>query len=196
MTASLTSADRSTVRVSLAVWPRDSYDQRTVRRALEVTLDRPDKRAVRNASGMFVFTELAPDRYTLSVVDRGPAPLWYLPRTVEVNVASLPPLEPLVTLDLDPAPSYPYAPADALARGQTRTFDDVPLAGVRVSAPAFAIATSSADNGEFAFRIRPQQSPTNVAVRFEHGGVVRFRQAELNEGQTTNIGTIRFPDVP
>jgi hypothetical protein len=149
--------DRTSVtRVSLAVALVDRYTSLVRRNAIEVVLsERPVGRTrvlLRefslegrlNPSGYFLFLNIPDGIYTLHVEAEH-----YLDEEVPLSLPTSPPENPLVTIFLQPRPSYPFPAGATLIRGLAQDTAGKPVADVHVAVVGKNIANRSAENGEF-----------------------------------------------
>jgi hypothetical protein len=131
-------------RVSLAVDLVDKYtNERAVGRT-RVFVKEVSQEGRKNPSGYFLFLNIPDGVYTISVTSEH--------YRDEERVLSLPssfPENPLVTVFLEPRPSYPFPPGATLIRGMVRDPTDKPLAEARVEIVGKNIENRSAENGEF-----------------------------------------------
>lgn len=102
----------SITRCSLVVSPIDVWTRRLpAPSALIVTLEGVHKKPIRKPDGTYLFLDLSPGNYTLTVTS--PA---FIPFKQTIETASLPKLNPVVTVPLLPGPGYAYpAASTALA---------------------------------------------------------------------------------
>ncbi|MGZ4106295.1 MAG: hypothetical protein ACXVDE_02500, partial [Tumebacillaceae bacterium] len=84
---------------------------------------------IRKSGGLFVFQGVPNGTYEVQVVSEH-----YVPVTVQVDTATLDPVNPVFTVPLTPSPAYPFVSDDTLVRASLRTERGAPAAGVQVRA--------------------------------------------------------------
>jgi hypothetical protein len=84
---------------------------------------------IRKSGGLIVFQDVEDGIYEVQVVSES-----YLPEMVQVDTATLDPLNPVVTVVLTPSPAYPFGGGDTLVRASLRDGRGTPAKGVQVRA--------------------------------------------------------------
>jgi hypothetical protein len=97
-----------------------------------------------NPSGNFLFLNIPDGIYTLRVEAEH-----YLDQELVLSLPASPPEHPLVTIFLQPRPSYPFPTGATLIRGLVRDAVDNPVAEARVEIVGRNIVNHSLQNGEF-----------------------------------------------
>jgi hypothetical protein len=130
--------------VSLAVVLIDSYTNARAIGRIRVLLKELSQEGRLNPSGYFLFLNIFDGIYTLRVESEH-----YLDQELVLRLPASPPEHPLVTIFLQPRPSYPFPPGATLIRGLVRDAVDNPIAHARVEIVGRNIANHSVQNGEF-----------------------------------------------
>lgn len=145
--------DIQTLNLSFAVWLVDDHTKEKPIGNIKVLIEEIDKKAIRNPSGYYFFTDLEARDYTLSIKSE-----FYLPEKKLVNMSSSPfsdPKEPVVEVDgkpeiiLKPNPEYPFPANATLIRGQIKSNSEEPLAGIKVGVEEKNMESFTDSRGEF-----------------------------------------------
>jgi hypothetical protein len=131
-------------RVSLAAVLVDSYTNARAIGQVRVQLKELSQEGRLNPSGYFLFLNIPDDIYTLRVESEH-----YLDEEIVLSLPASPPEHLLVTIFLQPRPSYPFPPGATLIRGLVRDAVDNPVANAHVEIVGRNIASYSMQNGEF-----------------------------------------------
>jgi hypothetical protein len=204
--------DRTSVtRLSLAVALVDSYTSVVRRNGIEVVLSERPVGRIRvllrelslegrlNPSGYFLFLNIPDGIYTLHVEAEH-----YLNEEVPLSLPTSPPESPLVTIFLQPRPSYPFPAGATLIRGLVHDLTGNPVAGAHVEIVGKNITNRSAENGEFVlyFNSLKEQDiilvngkplvkgngDQTITVRAEHADYGTATQTiEVEEGTTAFV---------
>ena len=130
--------------VSLAAVLVDSYTNARAIGQVRVLLNELSQEGRLNPSGYFLFLNIPDGIYTLHVESEH-----YLDEEIVLSLPASPPEHLLVTILLQPRPSYPFPPGATLIRGLVRDAVDNPVANARVEIVGRNIASYSVRNGEF-----------------------------------------------
>lgn len=130
--------------VSLVVALVDSYTNAQAIGRVRVLLKELSQEGRLNPSGYFLFLNIRDGIYTVCVESEH-----YLDEEIVLSVPASPPEHPLVTIFLQPRPSYPFPPGATLIRGLVHDAVDNPIADARVDIVGRNIANHSVQNGEF-----------------------------------------------
>lgn len=113
---------------SLVVSPVDVWTRRLPGpSALVVALEGVHKRPIRKSDGSYLFLDLLPGSYTLTVTS--PA---FIPYKKQIETASIPKLNPIVTVPLLPSPNYLYPTSSTAIAFVLCDFNGIPIAGAAV----------------------------------------------------------------
>jgi hypothetical protein len=131
-------------RISLAVELVDKYTNEQAVGRVRVFIKEVSQEGRKNPSGYFLFLNIPDGVYTISVKSEH-----YLDEERVLSLPSSLPENPLVSIFLEPRPSYPFPPGATLIRGLVRDPVDNPIAEARVEIVGKNIENRSAENGEF-----------------------------------------------
>jgi hypothetical protein len=105
--------DSSTKKLSLAIYLIDDYTERGIAGNLDVSIKGHNAIPIRNPSGYYLFFELPVGSHTVQV--KGGE--YYFDHEEVVRPVDLDELNPVVNINLKPAPSYPFPSTATLIRG-------------------------------------------------------------------------------
>lgn len=143
-------SDRRMVKkVLLAVAPVDRYTGAFPTENTSVFIKKPLPRieAVRNLTGYYVFSRLPEGEFEISVISG-----YYFNATLSMGPAEreqLNPRNPVVTIPLEPLPSYPFPPGTTLIRGLVRDGAGNAAAGAAVTVDGMKEIHHTTARGEF-----------------------------------------------
>lgn len=141
--------DRIVTELTLAVGLEDTYAGGPPRGPPRVVVDNADAEFVRTPGGFFVLVDLPAEPATLDVVVESD---YYLREERTVDRSELDPDAPLETIDLVPAPAYPFGGGVTLVRGTVEENDE-PVPGATVSYLQGSAVTWSDADGEFVLPV-------------------------------------------
>jgi hypothetical protein len=135
----------STTKLSLAVYLIDDYTGRGIGGNLDVSIKGRSAIPIRNPSGYYLFFDLPAGSHTVQV--KGGE--HYFDQEEMVRPADLDELNPVVNIDLKPAPSYSFPSTATLIRGHLEDSlgRGIPEAVLRIKGSD--TRTMTTDNGEF-----------------------------------------------
>jgi hypothetical protein len=145
--------------VSLAVALVDGYTNGRPIGRVKVLLVELSREGRVNPSGYFLFLNIPDGIYTLRAESEH-----YLDEELALSLPTSPPQNPLVTLALQPRPSYPFPPGATLIRGLVQDAAKNPVAGAHVDVVGKDIHTRSGENGEFVLYFHPLREQDIVIV--------------------------------
>lgn len=160
--------DRITHELALAVELEDTYTDGPPRDQPRVAVTNTDAEFVRTPGGFFVLVDLPAEPATLDVVVVESD--YYLREERTVDRSELDPDAPLETIDLVPAPAYPFGGGVTLVRGTVEENDE-PVPGATVSYLQGSAVTWSDADGEFVLPVTDFELD-DVVVDDEDGRVV------------------------
>lgn len=97
--------DVRTTNLSFAVWLIDEHTKGKPIGNINVQIKEIDKKAVRNLSGYFLFVNLDPGEYSVSIDSD-----YYFPKEIKINTSSFPDgKNPVTEISLTPKPDYPFS---------------------------------------------------------------------------------------
>jgi len=114
-------------RVSLVLNVIDQFTGDRAFGQIAVSVKNKNPRIVKNLSGYYVFLNMDPGIYELRVKSR-----YYFTKFFSVDLTSLDPKQPVVTIVLVPCPAYPFPPGTTLIRGHVTGTGGEMLPGVTV----------------------------------------------------------------
>ncbi|PKM81998.1 MAG: hypothetical protein CVU89_06570 [Firmicutes bacterium HGW-Firmicutes-14] len=152
-------------RVSFAVRLTDDYTSGRPAGCPKVYLQDRDVRVVKNLSGYYVFSDLAPGIYTLGVKSE-----YYLDEEAEVNTGDLDPKSPVVNISIRPGNAYPFPAGATLVRAVVLDSSGQPARGAGITAeimqPESAVKArvgpGEADVGSTSIRLNHVSGSLNV----------------------------------
>ncbi|MCX9010216.1 MAG: hypothetical protein OIN66_03740 [Candidatus Methanoperedens sp.] len=178
--------DAVTTRLSLAVWLKDDYTKKEPIGRIKVLVKKGDIEAVKNLSGYYIFTDLAPGEYPIGYE----SDLYFSDET-PVNTSLLDPKSPVFEFILKPRPSYPFPAHATLIRGLILKPNKEPVAKADVKAVEANIETESDDNGEFVLYFNDIKNK-KITIEIKKGGAPTTIKVNLEEGKTKSLGRIIF----
>ncbi len=131
-------------RVSLAAALTDSFTKGQPIGRVRVLLEELSREGILNPSGYFLFLNIPDGSYTLRVESEN-----YLDEELSLSIPSSPPENPLLSVFLNPRPSYPFPPGATLIRGLARDATDRPVTDALIEVAGKNIANRSQENGDF-----------------------------------------------
>lgn len=159
--------DRIVTELTLAVGLEDTYTDGPPKGPPRVAVENADAEFVRTPGGFFVLVDLPDEPATLDVVVESD---YYLREERTVDRSELDPDAPLETIDLVPAPAYPFRGGVTLVRGTVEENDE-PVPGATVSYLQGSAVTWSDADGEFVLPVTDFELD-DVVVDDEDGRVV------------------------
>lgn len=130
----------SITRCSLVVSPIDVWTRRLpAPSALTVSLEGVHKKPIRKPDGTYLFLDLSPGSYTLTVTSST-----FIPFKQNIETASLKKINPVVTVPLLPGPGYAYPAASTALAFPICDAAEAPCAGAKVWAYACEDAAARA----------------------------------------------------
>jgi hypothetical protein len=115
-----------------------------------VTVTNADYDPVRTPSGYHVLVDLPAHPATIEVVVDAEA---YIEEERPITHGSLPSDEPLVEIELEPGPAYPYGDGETVVRGVVEEHGE-PVAGAAVAYVQGSATARTNEDGEYALPIR------------------------------------------
>lgn len=172
--------------LSLALWLIDEFTQQGPAGRVEVKLKDGGPTAKKNLSGYFLFTDLAPGVYTVSIESD-----YYSTVEEAVDTSILDAKNPVVQIVLKTNSRYPFPAGATLLRGMVT--NGVPVAGATVSVTGKTITTvTDDDNGEFILYFKGIKTET-ITVVVQKGADTKSITTAIEEGKTVSAGIIHFP---
>ncbi|MFQ5628758.1 MAG: hypothetical protein ACE5I1_08355 [bacterium] len=201
------SGDTTTTRLSLVIQLVDEFTLQAPAGNVRITLQGARRlQPIKNLSGFVCFTDLPDGPYTIVTEPDRVRADWYLPVVNQTVNLPLPnPKEPLKTIELNPAPSYPFPGNESLIRGIVKTstgfVEKAEVAANYTGESNPATNESRTDhNGEFVlfFKKSPNLNSNNkikemVLTIKKDGTTKSVTVAAFEEGTTANLNVIQFP---
>jgi len=178
--------DVITTRLSFALWIIDRYTGDRVIGAVKASIKEISISARKNPGGYFLFTDIAEGNYT-TLIEGG----FYFPVEQTVNTSSLDPKNPVVPIQLEPRPSYPFPGNATLIRGLIQSAEG-PVTGASVKVQGKPIETKTDERGEFVLYFMNTKQE-HIQLGIEKGGDAKTVPADIYEGKTVSAGVISFP---
>jgi hypothetical protein len=152
---------------------------------------------VTNPSGYRVFVDLADESRTLDLKVESDA---YLVAEQSETPATLPEEDPLVTIRLEPGPSYPFGAGQTVVRGLVEDSDEA-VAGAHVAYVEGEASTRTDPRGDFALPIEAM-TDTDLGTdddgnrALKPGGANPTIRATLPDGRTADrTPTVRIGET-
>ncbi len=182
--------DVMTTNLSLAVWLTDEYTKEKPVGRVKVTLKEGERKAFKNLSGYYCFTDVPDGDYHLRIESE-----FYFPIEKPVDVPFLDPANPdpknpVDEIELKPHPGYPFPENATLVRGVVSNTGPVVKADVKVVGKP--IETITDEKGEFVLFCKGIKQE-NVTIEISKGGNTRVVPTTIEEGKTVSTKTITFP---
>lgn len=171
--------------LSLALWLIDEFTQQGPAGRVEVKLKDGGPTAKKNLSGYFLFTDLAPGVYTVSVESD-----YYSTVEEAVDTSILDAKNPVVQIVLKPNPGYPFPAGATLLRGMVT--NGMPVAGATVSVTGKSVTAVTDGHGEFILHFKGIKTET-ITVVVQKGADTKSITTAIEEGKTVSAGIIHFP---
>ncbi|MDQ1253215.1 MAG: hypothetical protein QG646_2365, partial [Euryarchaeota archaeon] len=116
--------------------------------------------------------------------------LKYSYNTADTTILAL--KNPVVTISLNPLPSYPFCDYATLIRGLLIDSDKKPVADAILKVANLNIETKSDRMGEFLLYFKDIKND-NISIEIEKNGKIKPVNITLEEGMTRSLGKIVFP---
>lgn len=196
--------ESNSLRLSLAVYLRDSFSRAEPVGRAGVEIPELKKQSLTNPSHYHLFFDLPADSYHLEAraenyFDRDFGPVSIGPQGLK---------EPLV-IDLLPRPSYPFPPGETLVRGMLRDSNQNPLSNAILSGMNGRLMAETTEKGEFVLYfaglteediildtasgkkyVKGDQDRT-LKINVEHNNAVKILNiADVEVGRTTSNNLI------
>lgn len=176
-----------TSELSVAIELVDRHTGRAPVGEPTVTVTNADYEVTRTPSGYFVLSDLPVEPATLAVTVAAET---YLDEERSITHGSLPPTEPLVEIELEPGPAYPFGGGETLVRGVVEDGGE-PVSGADVAYVQGSATTRTAGNGEYVLPIRDIPGGDVVTDSdgnrtLAPGGAIPTIEATHPDGRTTD----------
>ena len=171
--------------LTFAIWLTDEVTRQDPVGNLKVIIKSANRTAVRNLSGYFLFTDLAPGTYTVRVESD-----FYSPTEQTFDTTVLNPKQPVAEIVLKPTSSYPFSGSATLLRGVVK--NATPVADAKVSVTGKTITTVTNKHGEFMLFFTGIKKEA-ITVVIQKGANSKSVAATIEEGKTASTGIIHFP---
>lgn len=178
-------ADVMTSNLAFAILLIDEYTQEGPVGRVEVRLKDGGPKAIKNLSGYYLFTDLAPGVYTVSVESDH-----YSEAEKAVDTSILDLKNPVVQIVQKPNSHYPFPSGATLLRGVVT--NGSPVAGAEVSVTGKTITTNTDERGEFVLHFKGIKTEA-ITVVIQKGNDTISAGATIEEGKTVSAGLIHFP---
>lgn len=178
-----------TAKLSFAVKLTDDLTKTETIGSIKVKVKETDKKAMKNTSGYYVFTDLKPREYTVSI-----EPDLYFSQEITVDISSFPDQKnPISEIILIPRPVYPFSQNATLIRGVVRDAAKAPVKGAQLRVIGRDMETISDENGSFVFYLSGIENEEEVIIESKKNGNTRTINIAAKEFQTVSAGVISLP---
>lgn len=197
--------EKTTTKLSMAVNLIDKYSPGKVLGNILVTLKDDKSKPVKNPGGYYLFFNLTQNSNTVQV---NGGDYYFDSEKKDVKLDELDPRDPVVNIDLDPSPSYPFPPSATLVRGFLHDSGNKGTPGVVINVRGKDIETVTTGKGEFALYFHDLKKDDvktvdsrklvkikgrNPVLEIKHPDHrKRTRSVEVEEGKTTSL-SITYP---
>lgn len=182
-------ADMLTTRLSFAVKLIDDFTKSKPIGSIRVEIKEIKKKAIKNPSGYYLFTDLKAGTYTVSVDSD-----LYFPQEVPVDISSFPDQKkPVSEIVLIPRTVYPFPQNATLIRGVVRDAANAPVKGAQLRVIGRDVETISDENGSFVFYLSGIENEEEVIIESKKNGSNRTINVAAKEFQTVSAGIISLP---
>lgn len=158
--------DIRTSELSFAIWLIDDYTKDKPVGSIRVEIKKISKKALRNPSGYYCFTDLEVGNYTVGI-----KPELYFPEEITVDMSAFSdPKNPVVEVNgkpeiaLKPNPVYPFPASATLVRGRIKSDSGKSVAGLRISVKGEDIENLTDSRGEFVLYFKNVVKITEVIL--------------------------------
>ena len=141
----ITFLDRKiTTRLSLAVALIDGYTGKQPIGYVKIFIKDQNLKAFKNRSGYYLFFNLPDGEYTVRSDSE-----YYFDEETPVKSSDLDPLNPVVSIRLEPKPSYPFPSGATLIRGMVQNSNRNPASEAKVEIAGKEVSNRTTVKGEF-----------------------------------------------
>lgn len=183
--------DVQTIKLSFAVWLIDDYTKGKPVGSIKIQIKEIDKKAVRNLSGYYFFTDLEVGNYTVSINSD-----LYLPMEKTVDVSTFPdPKNPVLEIALKPSPVYFFPENATILRGVIRDSISVakPVKGARVKVIENGLETITDERGNFVLYFSQINNEEEVIIEINKNGYTKNYYFVVREFEMGVMDVITFP---
>jgi hypothetical protein len=130
--------------LSFAILIVDSYTKDQPVGNLTFYINNEILQPMKNNSGYYLFLNLCGDNYCLQINSE-----FYFDKSLDVQLSSLNPLNPLIQVELIPTPTYPFSSGATLIRGMVLDSSKRPVSNAIVKINEKKIESFTSQKGEF-----------------------------------------------
>ncbi|MCC7577325.1 MAG: hypothetical protein KK926_10890 [Methanomethylovorans sp.] len=178
-----------TTTLSFAVQLIDDFTNKEPIGSIQVKVKETDKKAMKNTSGYYLFTDLKAGTYTVRVDSD-----LYFSEEMTVDISSFPDQKnPISEIILIPRPVYPFSQNATLIRGVVRDAAKAPVKGAQLRVIGRDMETISDENGSFVFYLSGIENEEEVIIESKKNGNTRTINIAAKEFQTVSAGVISLP---
>ena len=178
-----------TTKLSFAVKLMDDFTKNETIGSIRVKIKEMDKKAIKNPSGYYLFTDLKDGTYTVRVDSD-----LYFSEEKTVDISSFPDQKnPISEIILIPRPVYPFSQNATLIRGVVRDAAKAPVKGAQLRVIGRDMETISDENGSFVFYLSGIENEEEVIIESKKNGNTRTINIAAKEFQTVSAGVISLP---
>ncbi len=178
--------DSLITKLSIALRVTDSFTGEMVLNSIRVSIPENNKIAYKNPSGYFIFTDIKEDNYLVAIDSE-----IFFPVNKQIDISSLDPKNPVVTINLIPNPAYPFPENATLIRGIVTGIAG-PIENASIKVISKQIETMTDERGEFALYFKDIKNE-HIQINIQKGGDTKVISADVLERRTVSIGVIPFP---
>ena len=178
-----------TTKLSFAVRLTDDLTKKGPIGNIKVKVQETEKKAMKNTSGYYLFTDLKAGTYTVRVDSD-----LYFSEEKTVDISSFPDQKnPISEIILIPRPVYPFSQNATLIRGVVRDAAKAPVKGAQLRVIGSDMETISDENGSFVFYLSGIENEEEVIIESKKNGNTRTINIAAKEFQTVSAGVISLP---
>jgi len=172
-----------TTTLSFAVMLIDDLTKKESIGSIQVKVKETDKKAMKNPSGYYLFTDLKAGTYTVRVDSD-----LYFSEEKTVNIASIPDKKnPIIKIILIPRPAYPFPKNATLVRGKVVSNSKNQVDGISVVVKGSDTKNITDSRGEFVLYFKDIIKEQNITLEINR---VDEHSITAKEGKTASLGII------
>ncbi len=178
-----------TTKLSFALKLTDDLTKKGPIGNIKVKVQETEKKAMKNTSGYYLFTDLKAGTYTVRVDSD-----LYFSEEITVDISSFPDQKnPISEIILIPRPVYPFSQNATLIRGVVRDAAKAPVKGAQLRVIGRDMETISDENGSFVFYLSGIENEEEVIIESKKNSIARTINIAAKEFQTVSAGVISLP---
>lgn len=181
--------DVLTTKLSFAVKLIDDFTKNETIGSIRVKIKEIDKKAIKNPSGYYLFTDIKAGNYTVNIDSD-----FYFPQEATVDIASISDKKnPIIEIVLIPRPAYPFSQNATLIRGVVKDGENSPVKGAQLRVIGRNRDTTSDENGSYVVYLGDIENEEEVSIESKKNDITRTINVTAKEFQTVSAGVISMP---